>query len=59
MTNSQEIVQLMQIENIKRLAHQIVNHHFNHQSKRHRLRLTIQKNVVEHTRHDHRDLDQR
>jgi hypothetical protein len=57
-TISQEIVQLVRIRNIKQLVHQAVNHHFNHQLKRHRLRSTIQKDVARHTKDDHRDVHQ-
>jgi hypothetical protein len=56
--NFQEIVQFARIKNIKRFAHQVVNHHFNHQSKRHRLRSTIQKDVARHMKNDHRDAHQ-
>jgi hypothetical protein len=57
-TNFQEIVQFVRIKNIKWFVHQIVNHHFNHQSKRHRLRATIQKNFTRHTKNDHRNVHQ-
>jgi hypothetical protein len=57
-TNSQEFVQFVQIKDIKRFAYQVMNHHFNHQSKRHRLRATIQKDAAKHTKNDHRDAHQ-
>ncbi len=57
-TNSQEVVQLVRIRDIKRFAHQVVNHHFSHQLKRHRLRSTIQKDAARHTKDDHRNVHQ-
>jgi hypothetical protein len=58
MIHSQEIVQFVQIKNINRFVHQAVNLHFNHQSKFHRLRATIHKNVAKHTKNDHRNVHQ-
>ncbi len=58
MTNSQKIVQFVRFRDIKRFAHQVVNHHFNQQSKRHRLRSTIQKDAARHTKDDHRNVHQ-
>ncbi len=40
--NSKELVQLVQVKNVKRFVDQILNHHSRQQSKRHKLRLTIQ-----------------
>jgi glutamate synthase domain-containing protein 3 len=40
--NSEELVQLVRVKNVKRFVDQTLNHHFRQQSKRHELRSTIQ-----------------
>ncbi len=39
--NSEELVQLVRVKDVKRFADQALNHHFRQQSKRHELRSTI------------------
>jgi hypothetical protein len=39
--NSEELVQLVRIKDVKRFADQVLNHHFRQQSRRHELRSTI------------------
>jgi hypothetical protein len=39
--NSEKLVQLVRIKNVKRFVNQALNHHFRQQSKRHELRSTI------------------
>jgi glutamate synthase domain-containing protein 3 len=39
--NSEELVQLVRIKDVKRSVDQTLNHHFRQQSKRHELRSTI------------------
>ncbi len=53
MKNSEELVQLIQIRNVKRFADEILKYHFNQQSKRHELRSTIQNDNAKHSKNDH------
>jgi hypothetical protein len=53
MKNSEELVQLVQIKNVKRFVDQVLNYHFDQQSKRYELRLTIQNDNSEHSKNDH------
>jgi hypothetical protein len=56
--NSEELVQFVRIKNVKRFVDQVLNHHSNQQSKRHELRLTIQKNNAEHSKNDYQRVNQ-
>jgi hypothetical protein len=56
--NSEELVQLVRIRDIKRFADQALNHHFNQQSKRYELRSTLQDDNAEHSRNDHQRVNQ-
>jgi hypothetical protein len=56
--NSEELVQLVRIRNVKRFVDQILKHHFHQQSRRHELRSTIQNDDAEHSRNDYLRVDQ-
>jgi hypothetical protein len=56
--NSEELVQLVRIRNVKRSADQTLNHHFRQQSKRHELRSTIQNDNAKHSKNDYQRVDQ-
>jgi glutamate synthase domain-containing protein 3 len=56
--NSEELVQLVRIKNVKRFVDQILNHHFRQQSRRHELRSTIQNDNAKHSRNDYQRVDQ-
>ncbi len=58
MKNSEELVQFVRIKNVKRFVNQILNHHFDQQSKRHELRSTIQNDNAKHSKNDHQRVDQ-
>ncbi len=58
MKNSEELVQLVQIKNVKRFVDQALNHHSRQQSKRHELRSTIQNDNAQYSRNDHQRVDQ-
>ncbi len=45
--NSEELVQLVRIRNVKRFIDQILNHHFRQQSRRDELCSTIQNDNAE------------
>jgi hypothetical protein len=56
--NSEELVQLVWIKDVKRFADQVLNHHSRQQSKRHELRSTIQDDNAEHSKNDYERVDQ-
>jgi hypothetical protein len=56
--NSEELVQLIRIKNVKRFFDQVLKHHFRQQSKRHELRSTIQNDDAEHSKNDYLRVDQ-
>jgi hypothetical protein len=56
--NSEELVQLVRIKNVKRFADQTLNYHSRQQSKRHELHSTIQNDNAEHSKNDHQCVDQ-
>ncbi len=56
--NSEELVQLVRIKNVKRFVDQVLNHYFRQQSKRHELRSTIQNDNAEHSKNDYQRVDQ-
>ncbi len=56
--NSEELVQLVRIKDVKRFADQALNHHFRQQSKRHELRSTIQNDNAKHSKNDYQRVDQ-
>jgi hypothetical protein len=56
--NSEELVQLVRIKDVKRFADQALNYHFRQQSKRHELRSTIQNDNAEHSKNDYQRVDQ-
>jgi hypothetical protein len=56
--NSEELVQLIRVKNVKRFADQALNHHSRQQSKRHELRSTIQNDNAEHSKNDYQRVDQ-
>jgi hypothetical protein len=56
--NSEELVQLVRIRDVKRFADQALNHHFRQQSRRHELRSTIQDDNAEHSKNDYQRVDQ-
>jgi hypothetical protein len=56
--NSEKLVQLVRVKNVKRFVDQALNHHFRQQSKRHELRLTIQNDNAEHSKNDYQRVDQ-
>jgi hypothetical protein len=56
--NSEELVQLVRVKNVKRFVDQALNHHSRQQSKRHELRSTIQNDNAEHSRNDYQRVDQ-
>jgi hypothetical protein len=56
--NSEEIVQLVQIKNVKRFVDQVLNHHSRQQLKRHELRSTIQNDNARHSRNDYQRVNQ-
>ncbi len=53
MKNSEELVQFVRIKSIKRFIDQVLNHHFDQQSKRYELRSTFQDDNAEHSKNDH------
>jgi hypothetical protein len=56
--NSEELVQLVRIKNVKRFIDQTLNHHFRQQSRRHELRSTIQNDNARHSRNDYQRVNQ-
>jgi flagellar biosynthesis GTPase FlhF len=56
--NSERLIQLVRIKNVKRFFDQVLNHHSRQQSKRHELRSTIQNDDAEHSKNDHQYVDQ-
>jgi hypothetical protein len=56
--NSEKLVQLIRIKDVKRFIDQILKHHFRQQSKRHELRSTIQNNDAKHSRNDYSRVNQ-
>jgi hypothetical protein len=57
MKNSEELVQFVQIKNVKRFVNQTLNHHFHQQSKRHELRSTIQNDNAKYSKNDYQNVD--
>jgi hypothetical protein len=45
--NSEELVRLVRVKNVKRFVNQTLNHHSRQQLRRHELRLTIQNDNAE------------
>jgi hypothetical protein len=56
--NSEELVQFVRVKDTKRSADQVLNHHFNQQSRRYELRSTLQDDNAEHSKNDHQRVDQ-
>jgi hypothetical protein len=56
--NSEELVQLVRIKDVKWFADQVLNHHFRRQSRRYELRSTIQNDNAEHSKNDYQRVDQ-
>jgi hypothetical protein len=56
--NSEELVQLVRIKDVKRSADQALNHHSRQQSRCHELRSTIQDDNAEFSRNDYQRVDQ-
>jgi hypothetical protein len=56
--NSEELVQLVRIKDVKRSADQALNHHSRQQSRRHELRSTIQNRNAEHSKDDYQRVNQ-
>ncbi len=57
MKNSEELVQLVQIKNVKRFVDQVLNYHSRQQSKFYKLRLTIQNNNAKHSKINYQRVD--
>ncbi len=51
--NSEELVQLVRVKDVKQFVDQALNHHFRQQSRRYELRSTIQNNNAEHSKNDY------
>jgi hypothetical protein len=56
--NSEELVQLVRVKNVKRFVDQILNHHFRQQLKRHELRSTIQNDDAKHSKNNYLRVNQ-
>jgi hypothetical protein len=56
--NSEELVQLVRIKNVKRFIDQALNYYFRQQSKRHELRSTIQNDNAKHSKNDYQRINQ-